>query len=104
VVAGEAEIVARVLCCVVTIVDPALVVLGGGVGQAPGFAAAVTRELERIAPVMPEVRVSALGSDVVVHGCLAAGAELAWKQLTATLPAVLGPENESPVPTQVMND
>jgi predicted NBD/HSP70 family sugar kinase len=58
VVAGEAELVARVLCCVVTIVDPALIVLGGGVGQAPGFAAAVTRELERIAPVMPEVRVS----------------------------------------------
>ena len=95
--------VARVLCCVVTIVNPALIVLGGGVGQAPGFAAAVTRELEQIAPVMPEVRVSALGSDVVVHGCLAAGAELAWKQLTATLPAVLGPENGSPVPAQVMN-
>jgi predicted NBD/HSP70 family sugar kinase len=103
VVAGEAEIVARVLCCVVTIVDPALIVLGGGVGQAPGFAAAVTRELEQIAPVMPEVRVSALGTDVVVHGCLAAGAELAWKQLTATLPAVLGPENGSQVPTQVLN-
>ena len=90
VVAGEAELVARVLCCVVTIVNPGLIVLGGGVGQAPGFAAAVTRELERIAPVMPEVRVSALGSDVVVHGCLAAGAELAWKQLTASLPAALG--------------
>ena len=81
VVAGEAELVARVLCCVVTIVDPALIVLGGGVGQAPGFAAAVTRELERIAPVMPEVRVSALGSDAVVDGCLAAGAELAWGRL-----------------------
>jgi hypothetical protein len=52
---------------------------------------------------MPEVRVSALGTDVVVHGCLAAGAELAWKQLTATLPAVLGPENGSQVPTQVLN-
>ena len=32
-------------CCaaIVTIVDPALIVLGGGIGQAPGFAAAVTR-------------------------------------------------------------
>jgi hypothetical protein len=57
------------------------------VGQAPGFAAAVTRELERIAPVMPEVRVSALGSEAVVRGCLAAGTELAWGRLTATLPA-----------------
>jgi predicted NBD/HSP70 family sugar kinase len=103
VVAGEAQLVARVLCCVVTIVDPALIVLGGGVGQAPGFAALVTRELEQIAPVMPEVRVSALGSDVVVHGCLAAGAELAWKQLTATLPAALGPDTGVPAQAQAMN-
>ncbi len=97
VVAEEAELVARVLCCVVTIVDPALIVLGGGVGQAPGFAAAVTGELERIAPVMPEVRVSALGSDAVVHGCLAEGAELAWRQLTAQLPA-LAPEEAAAGP------
>src|SRR5216683_3173553 len=92
VVAEEALLVARVLCSVVTIVDPALVVLGGGIGQAPGFAEAVTRELRQLAPVMPEVRVSALGTDAVVDGCLAAGAEIAWRQLTATLPAAAGPE------------
>src|SRR5262249_55523984 len=71
VVAEEAALVARVLCAVVTVVDPELIVLGGGVGQAPGFAAAVTAELRSIAPVMPEVRVSALGTDAVVDGCLA---------------------------------
>jgi predicted NBD/HSP70 family sugar kinase len=98
VVAAEAELVARVLCAVVTIVDPELIVLGGGVGQAPGFAAAVTRELERIAPVMPEVRVSALGSEAVVHGCLAAGTELAWQQLTATIPVVAGPDDDAAGP------
>jgi predicted NBD/HSP70 family sugar kinase len=87
VVAEEARLVARVLCAVVTIVDPALVVLGGGIGQAPGFAAAVTAELAGIAPVMPEVRVSALGTDAVVDGCLAAGTELAWTKLTVNLPA-----------------
>jgi predicted NBD/HSP70 family sugar kinase len=87
VVAEEARLVARVLCAVVTIVDPALVVLGGGIGQAPGFAGAVTAELEQIAPVMPDVRVSALGTDAVVDGCLAAGAELAWTRLTVNLPA-----------------
>ena len=43
VVAEEAELVARVLCAIVTVVDPELIVLGGGIGQAPGFAAAVTR-------------------------------------------------------------
>jgi predicted NBD/HSP70 family sugar kinase len=87
VVAEEARLVARVLCAVVTIVDPALVVLGGGIGQAPGFSDAVTAELEQISPVMPEVRVSALGTDAVVDGCLAAGAELAWTRLSVNLPA-----------------
>jgi predicted NBD/HSP70 family sugar kinase len=87
VVAEEAALVARVLCAVVTVVDPALIILGGGVGQAPGFAAAVTAEFRGIAPVLPEVKVSALGTDAVVDGCLAAGADLAWAQLTAGLPA-----------------
>jgi predicted NBD/HSP70 family sugar kinase len=81
VVAGEAELVARAVCAVVTVVDPELVVLGGGIGQAPGFAAAVTAELRGLAPVLPEVRVSALGTDAVIDGCLASGAELAWTRL-----------------------
>ena len=87
VVAGEARLVAKAISAVVTVVDPELVVLGGGIGQAPGFATAVTAELRHLAPVMPEVRVSALGTDAVVDGCLASGAELAWDRLTASLPA-----------------
>jgi len=82
---------------VVTVVDPELIVLGGGVGQAPGFAAAVTAELRRISPVMPDVRVSALGTDAVVDGCLASGAELAWGQLTGSPAALPGPSS-SPGP------
>ena len=72
--AGEARLVAAAICCVIAVVDPALIVLGGGIGQAPGFAEAVTAELAAIAPVLPEVRVSALGTDVVVDGCLAEAA------------------------------
>ena len=88
VVAEEAELVARVLCAMVTVVDPELIVLGGGIGQAPGFAAAVTRELCTGSPrSMPEVRVSALGTDAVVDGCLAAGTDLAWTRLAGNLPA-----------------
>jgi predicted NBD/HSP70 family sugar kinase len=83
VVAEEARLVARAICAVITVVDPALIVLGGGIGQAPGFAAAVSAALAAISPVMPEVKVSALGSDVVVDGCLAEGASLAWNQLTS---------------------
>jgi predicted NBD/HSP70 family sugar kinase len=86
VVAGEAELVAKAVCAIVTVVDPELVVLGGGIGQAPGFAAAVAEQLGRLAPVMPEVRVSALGTQAVVDGCLASGAELAWQRLTALVP------------------
>jgi predicted NBD/HSP70 family sugar kinase len=81
VVAGEARLVAKAISAVVTVVDPELVVLGGGIGQAPGFAAAVTAELRALAPVLPEVRVSALGTDAVVDGCLASGTELAWARL-----------------------
>jgi len=86
VVAEEARLVAAAICCVITVVDPSLIVLGGGIGQAPGFAKAVTSALTAMAPVLPEVRVSALGTDVVVDGCLAEGASLAWNQLIAALP------------------
>jgi predicted NBD/HSP70 family sugar kinase len=81
VVAAEARLVAKAISAVVTVVDPELVVLGGGIGQAPGFAAAVTAELGALSPVLPEVRVSALGTDAVVDGCLASGADLAWARL-----------------------
>jgi predicted NBD/HSP70 family sugar kinase len=86
VVTAEARLVASAICCVITVVDPSLVVLGGGVGQAAGFADAVTAELAAIAPVMPEVRVSALGTDAVVDGCLAEATSLAWTGLVAALP------------------
>ena len=86
VVAGEARLVAAAICCVISVVDPSLIVLGGGIGQAPGFAEAVTAALAEIAPVLPDVKVSALGTDVVVDGCLAEAAALAWTQLIASLP------------------
>jgi predicted NBD/HSP70 family sugar kinase len=86
VVAGEARLVAAAICCVISVVDPSLIVLGGGIGQAPGFAAAVTTALAEIAPVLPEVKVSALGTDVVVDGCLAEAVAMAWTKLIAALP------------------
>jgi predicted NBD/HSP70 family sugar kinase len=92
VVAEEARLVAAAICCVVAVADPDLIVLGGGIGQAPGFAEAVTESLRAVAPVLPEVKVSALGTDAVVDGCLASGAELAWQQLTALLPSSLTPD------------
>jgi predicted NBD/HSP70 family sugar kinase len=86
VVADEAQLVARMLCTVISVIDPELIVLGGGIGQAPGFADAVIAELSPMAPALPDVRVSALGTEAVVDGCLAAAAELAWARLTVDLP------------------
>ena len=87
VVAEEARLVAKTVCAIITVVDPELIVLGGGIGRAPGFAESVSAELEQIAPVMPSIQVSALGSDAVVDGCLAAGTELAWSRVITALGA-----------------
>ena len=87
VVATEAQLIARALCTVVAVADPELIVLGGGVGRAEGFLPAVAREVRRMAPVLPELRVSALGTDAVVDGCLAAGLDRAWQIVTARLAA-----------------
>jgi predicted NBD/HSP70 family sugar kinase len=79
VVAAEATLVARAIASVTVVVDTELVVLGGGIGQADGFLDAVRTELPNHSPVLPELRVSALGADAVVDGCLAAGLERAWE-------------------------
>jgi predicted NBD/HSP70 family sugar kinase len=83
VVADEALLIARAIGAVVTVLDPELVVLGGGIGQAHGFVDAVGAALRRVSPVVPELKVSALGVDAVVDGCLAAGLEQAWRLVTA---------------------
>jgi predicted NBD/HSP70 family sugar kinase len=83
VVADEALLIARAVCSVITVIDPQLVVLGGGIGQADGFRDAVAAQLGHLSPVVPELRVSALGANAVVDGCIAAGLERAWQRITA---------------------
>ena len=87
VVATEAQLLARALCTVVAVADPAAEHDQLRVGQADGFLAAIAREVRRMAPVLPELRVSALGTDAVVDGCLAAGLDRAWQIVTARLAA-----------------
>jgi predicted NBD/HSP70 family sugar kinase len=87
VVAEEARLAAKAICVVVTVVDPELIVLGGGIGRAPGFADLVCAELDKMAPVRPQLLVSALGTNAVVDGCLAAGTELAWSKVVTLLGA-----------------
>jgi predicted NBD/HSP70 family sugar kinase len=84
VVAAEAAIVARALMAIVAVVDPELVVLGGGIGRAPGFAEAVRARLAELSPIVPEVRPSALGEDAVVDGCLAVGGDQLWNRILSS--------------------
>jgi predicted NBD/HSP70 family sugar kinase len=84
VVAEEAVIVARALAAVVAVVDPELIVLGGGIGRAPGFADEVAGRLAKLSPVVPEVRPSALGEDAVVDGCLAVGSDRLWDRVLSS--------------------
>jgi predicted NBD/HSP70 family sugar kinase len=84
VVAAEADVVARALASIVAVVDPELIVLGGGIGRAPGFAEQVGARLSRLSPVVPDVRPSALGEDAVVDGCLAVGGEQLWERVLSS--------------------
>jgi predicted NBD/HSP70 family sugar kinase len=84
VVAAEAAIVARALVSIVAVVDPELIVLGGGIGRAPGFAEAVHARLAELSPIVPEVRPSALGEDAVVDGCLAVGGDRLWDRILSS--------------------
>jgi predicted NBD/HSP70 family sugar kinase len=81
IVTAEADLIAKALASVIAVIDPELIVLGGGIGRAPGLAAEVAAALEGLSPVVPEIRVSALGEDAVVAGCLAAGMERAWHRV-----------------------
>jgi predicted NBD/HSP70 family sugar kinase len=84
IVAAEAAIVARALGAIVAVVDPELIVLGGGIGRAPGFAGEVRARLAELSPIVPEVRPSALGEDAVVDGCLAVGGDQLWERVLSS--------------------
>jgi predicted NBD/HSP70 family sugar kinase len=84
IVTQEAAIVARAVAAIVAVVDPELIVLGGGIGRAPGFAEEVHARLAELTPIVPEVRPSALGEDAVVDGCLAVGGDRLWERVLSS--------------------
>jgi len=81
IVAEEAILVSRAIASVTAVVDPALVVLGGGIGHVPYFVEETERELRKLMTPPIPVRASALGEAAVVDGCLAAGMDLAWQRV-----------------------
>jgi predicted NBD/HSP70 family sugar kinase len=74
----EAQRLAIVVATVAAVVDPELVVLGGGVGaNIDLLLAPLERELERITPLHPRVVESALGQDAIVLGAIATAVDAA---------------------------
>ena len=84
VVATEAQRIAFTLAAVVPVVDPELVVLGGGIGRNGDLLLEpVERELRVLSPFRPRVEVSSLGEDAAVMGAVAAALQSAQDRLFA---------------------
>lgn len=93
-VAAEADHVARALAGVVAVLDPELIVLGGGIGAQAGdlLAGPVAERLETlVALTPPRIEVSTLGQDAVILGALAVGLstarDLVFERAVAAGPA-----------------
>ncbi|MEU0808171.1 ROK family transcriptional regulator [Streptomyces sp. NPDC005970] len=78
----EAERLAHVVAAVAAVLDPDLVVLGGGVGHSADLLLrTVEPTLQRIGPLRPKVAASALGEDAVLLGAVATGLEAARERV-----------------------
>ncbi|MGH3682745.1 MAG: ROK family transcriptional regulator [Natronosporangium sp.] len=92
VVEVEARLLARAVSTIAAVVDPQLVILGGGVGHNGDLLLEpLERELRSITPLSMQVLTSALGTDAVLHGAVGTAVSAAWDQL-------LGPANPDQPP------
>jgi predicted NBD/HSP70 family sugar kinase len=75
--------IALAIAAVVPVLDPALVILGGGIAGNGGdlLLEPIERELHRISPFRPRLAVSALGDEVVLHGAVATALAAAQETL-----------------------
>ena len=84
--------IALAIAAVVPVLDPALVILGGGIAGNGGdlLCGPIERELHRLSPFRPRLAVSALGDEVVLHGAvataLAAAQETVFDRVRDTQP------------------
>lgn len=76
------ERIALAIAAVVPVVDPELVILGGGIGRNGDLLLEpVTRELRALSPFHPRIEVSPLGEDAELHGAVASALQAAQEQL-----------------------
>lgn len=74
-----ADRVALAIAAVVPVLDPEIVILGGGIAGNGGdlLLEPIERELHRLSPFRPTVAVSELGDEVVLHGAVATALQAA---------------------------
>lgn len=74
VVQREAERLAHAVAAVAAVIDPELIILGGGIGDSADLLLDPLREsLKRLTPLVPELAASELGANAVLQGALASG-------------------------------
>jgi predicted NBD/HSP70 family sugar kinase len=87
VVQAEAERLALAIATVTPVLDPELVILGGGIGRNGDLLLEpIERELRQLLPFRPRVVVSALGEDAVLRGAVATALEVARDRVFARSP------------------
>lgn len=74
VVRREAERLAHAVASIAAVIDPELVVLGGGIGDSADLLLEPLRAtLDTMTPLVPELAASVLGANAVLEGALASG-------------------------------
>jgi predicted NBD/HSP70 family sugar kinase len=87
VVDAEAAMLGLAIATVTPIVDPEMVILGGGIGRNGDLLVEpIERELRQLMPFRPAVAVSALGEDAVVRGAVATALDVARDRVFARSP------------------
>jgi predicted NBD/HSP70 family sugar kinase len=87
VVQAEAARLALAIATVTPVLDPELVILGGGIGRNGDLLLEpIERELRQLLPFQPKVAVSALGEDAVLRGAVATALEVARERVFARSP------------------
>jgi predicted NBD/HSP70 family sugar kinase len=83
VVRTEARRLAHGIAAVAAVLDPELVVLGGGIGTGGGdlLLRPIAEALASISPFSPRLEVSTLGVDAVIAGCSTTALRLAFDRI-----------------------
>ena len=78
-----ADRLAHGVAAVAAVLDPELVLLGGGIGTGAGqlLIAPLRRTLESISPLRPRLAISDLGSGAVLEGAVTEGLRLVMEQI-----------------------